>query len=340
MKRRIRVISLVALVGALLLAGRASWTPPPDEFLLDYDEHRARYESDDNGYHDLAPTLSEIALPGETEYETLTNRRVIGDASGVCDNYLAKHRAVIERTTLAFDAPYVVLPRLNARSVDELRDAQQAHLTGLQQYQNLARLLMWDGNALELDGKSGSAIERYLDAARLGQANFKSGLVIDAMVGVSIINLAMNELVLALDHLTEDELYTVVTQLGWLQSNLVPIDEIFLSERAFNNQFKQSGFLASVVQLVIPAPRMSMPNLERSRISFNNTFARITGTRLRAQVNLYTLQHESQPTSLAEVLAPDAVPIDLTTGNPFEFDSDGKITNQGQRPDGLELQFF
>ena len=72
--------------------------------------------------------------------------------------------------------------------------------------------------------------------------------------------------------------------------------------------------------------RILQPVLAGSKQSFDRAAARRIATTLRARVTLYELQHGESPDSLEEVMNGAAVPVDPSTGNPFQY-RDGKISS-------------
>lgn len=334
-------IFILAIIAVMYFAARQ----PVSEPAIAPEEHDALYESPENGYHVLAESFPAIALPDKQTKNELSDLREKPDRSETSAQYIEKHRPVIEDMTAALDNPYIILPRIEATSIENLIAAQKEHSDEVMRIHLMSKLFIWDGKAFEQDGKLNLASERYIDALQLGQSITKGGLLTDTLTASGITHetfLAFDPL---LDDLGADELEFVINQLIDLGQRATPFNDIMANDYAFHDQALQGRLYRRVLtrfmnNLKSNSNRKRLKMTERIEIRYHATQSMLIGLRLRAQVNLYALQGESQPTTLSEVVAPDPVPIDPTTGNPFELLPNGTITSQGQRPDGIEQEFF
>lgn len=294
---------------------------------LPYDEHVALYESPDNGWHQIEEALHIIEIPDDDLSEKFKAVRESGEFSEAMNTFLDEQRDAIALAKAGLEKDTAIVPRIPLLTEGIEED--------ILRMRTLTEVMTWDGVRLEFRGNSAEAAQRHLDAMQIGDWTMRGGDLNECLIGTVTQVIAARELHKALPSFNAELLSHVITKLHRLEKEAVPFEQIKA------NDWVSYSELPGLYMVLRPfAPYIWAPDYDRARVSFNFGRAHLTGTRLRAMVILHEKATGEPPATLAEVVAPDPVPIDLTTGNPFEFDSDGKITSTGTRFENAEPLYF
>ena len=314
------VLAIMAVMA--FLASRST----SDNFVLTKEEHDALYKSEDNGWHDIEAAMQVIQVPTGAVNQEFNASSGKGEFSTEAIAFLDAQQDALTLVRSGLEKEYAIPPRYDVNAPGQP--------VGEKEIRALARALVWDGRRLASIGQSGDAARRYLDATYLGHWYGNGGVLVNALITVAVQRIGIEALQESLSHLDDTELEHTIFELKNLEAIATPYDRVMATEEAIMREHGSSNVIASFIHSFT-----NRPAFDKAEEGYDRGRALIIGTRLRAQVILHEKQTGASPATLEEVLASDPVPIDPTTGNPFELTSDGKITSPGERPGGKPLEF-
>lgn len=311
------VLFVLAVAGIV-----ATWYSQPKENADGYvpmtrDEHRQVFDQSENGYHVFADAMNALVSPDTIVQDELDEIRSGGTVTAGALAYIESNTTTLDLVHDGLNHEYVLTPRYDYESEDPDQWWGNAR--------SLARLGLYDGTRLSLDGKHDQAMERYLDVLRLGHFINEQAVLIESMIGVAIERIALDSIFDLIPKLDVDALDTLAKELNHIQVNSPPFDHILANERAVMDETGQVGIVGRIIYR-----RMVEKDLGPSRHIHDVVESRIIGMELRARTRIYTLEHGDPPESLSTVIPDKRVPVDPLTGNPFQL-VDGKIFSEGPR---------
>lgn len=282
-------------------------------------EHQDKFNSDENGYHQIEQAAAQLFNPEKDVYEELDAMRVSSSVTPSARKYIEDNQNIIEAALKGLEHEYVMMPPFVAGE----------ERPWLESSRRLARLLNFDGHLHRVEGDMDTALVRFIDILYLGHWTSNGGVLIDAMVGNALQRLALDSIYDQVDSLNQVQLASLIDQLNELDSIRIPIEQVFVTEEAI------AAMHGNVVTRII-GRRITKPALERAAAAYHRSHTRFVGTALRARVRIYELDTGQSPSSLVDPLYDIQVPIDPVTENPFQL-VNGKIFSPGLRIDAFQV---
>jgi hypothetical protein len=274
---------------------------------------------DPNGYDDLVRAgkqLASVSVPDASEA-----------AAGDLKAFEARYAQVLEAARVGLARPCQV--PLTYSPADLSRNDHDL-------LRELGRAFLAEGKLAEWEGRTGDALDDYLDVLRLGTACTQGGVVVDTLVGWAIHETGVQALAPLADDLDADQCRKAIELAKSIEAGREPIDELLARERLCDEYaFGKTGRALRAVgwDLFENDTRAAI----ETSIRWNQAKMRLLICALA--VRLYRLEHGSGPEQLAD-LVPGCLPelpVDPYTGRPLVYraSSSGHLL-YSVGPDGVD----
>ena len=200
----------------------------------------------------------------------------------------------------------------------------------------LGRAFLAEGKLARLQGRTGDALETYLDLIRLGRAAANGGLYVEAFVGWALEGMALNRLASMRDALTPDQCRNAIDALESLDADREPVQDISERDRLWEHHaFGKTGRAMETAGLDF----FTHGPDRAAELAAKRTQAKTRLLICELALQQWRLEQGSEPKTLAD-LVPDylrAVPLDPYCGKRLLYrptDSGYQLYSVG--PDGVD----
>jgi hypothetical protein len=239
-----------------------------------------------NGYDTLAETGEFLDGVGVPDAETATKKQLRA--------FVTQHGQVLDKARDALDLPCQVPLEYS------LSDMWRASSSTLP----LCRAFLAEGKLAEMEGRTGEAVETYLDLIRLGQATARAGLLGEAHFGWVIEEEGGKALYGLRQRLAPEQCGQLIGDLVSLEARREPVDDLLLRERAWwHNVCGWWGRLYQIKSDLFSLMSVSIRNNARRQQAKASLLICELGIRI------YQSEHASPPEKLAD-LVPDYLPAE------------------------------